>query len=75
MNVSLKDNTTTHQTRTTIPHRGMGVSGTDVLITKINNKNSMSDQHLVSPDSNNTESFIKITRIKVMMANKRSFDH
>ena len=35
----------------------------------------MSDQHLVSPDSNNTESFIKITRIKVMMANQRSFDH
>ena len=38
MTVSLKDNTTTHQTRITIPHRGMGVSGTDVLITKINTK-------------------------------------
>ena len=38
MTFSLKDNPTTLQTRTTIPHRGMGVSGTDVLITEINKK-------------------------------------
>ena len=34
-----------------------------------------SDQHLTSPFSNATESFIKIMRIKKMIANPRTFDY
>ena len=34
-----------------------------------------SDQHLISPFSNATESFIKIMRIKKMIANPRTFDY
>ena len=33
-----------------------------------------SDQHLISVYSNTAESFIKITRIKKMITNLRSFD-
>ena len=34
-----------------------------------------SDQHLISPFSNATESFIKIMRIKKMITNPRTFDY
>ena len=36
--------------------------------------NPNSDQHVISPDSNTAESFIKIMRIKKMIANLRNFD-
>ena len=34
----------------------------------------MSDQHLISPNNNTSESFVKIMRIKEMITNLRSFD-
>ena len=36
--------------------------------------NPENDQHLISPNSNEAKSFIKIMRIKGMIANQRSFD-
>ena len=36
--------------------------------------NPASDQHLISPYNNTSESFIKIMRIKEMITNLRSFD-
>ena len=36
--------------------------------------NPVSDQHLISPNNNTSESFIKIMRIKEMITNLRSFD-
>ena len=36
--------------------------------------NPSSDQHLISPYNNTSESFIKIMRIKEMITNLRSFD-
>ena len=36
--------------------------------------NPKSDQHLISPYSNTTELFTKITRIQVILSNLRSFD-
>ena len=43
--------------------------------TWVNPLSPRSDQHLISPYSNTNESFIKIVRIKEMIANPRSFDH
>ena len=36
--------------------------------------NPVSDQHLISPNNNTSESFVKIMRIKEMITNLRSFD-
>ena len=36
--------------------------------------NPVSDQHIISPNNNTSESFIKIMRIKEMITNLRSFD-
>ena len=41
---------------------------------KVTLKTPKSDQHLISPYSYTAESFIKIMRIKEMIANLRSFD-
>ena len=40
----------------------------------VNPLNPESDQHLISPYSNMAETFIKITRMKEMIATVRIFD-
>ena len=41
---------------------------------RLNLLNPKSDQHVISPYSNTAESFIKIMRIKEMIANPKSYD-
>ena len=44
------------------------------ICSKVTLQTLKSDQHLISPYSYTAESFIKIMRIKEMIANLRSFD-
>ena len=44
------------------------------MVHKINPLNPESDQHLISPYINMAEPYIKVTRIKEMIATQRSFD-
>ena len=44
-----------------------------LILSSLNSLNPKRDQYLISPYSNTAKSFIKIKRIKEMIANRRSF--
>ena len=58
-------------------HHSWNISAEDLLFhvnsASFNPFNSKSNKHLISPNRNTAESFIKVMRIKEMITNLRSF--